>query len=114
MNKIEPNNAGCWLDGHMGWHNHYRVIDVAFGWGWKPADEADVRVISHAYEYQRETVTLASGEVIDTAGAMLDQGGLVDSATEYLESIAPEGYTFEWDMGELSLIHETETEWWEE
>jgi hypothetical protein len=34
---------------------------------------------------------------------MLTQGGLVDSATDYLTSIAPRGHVFEWIDGELFL-----------
>jgi hypothetical protein len=40
----------------------------------------------------------------DDVDVMISQGGMVDEATEHLESIAPAGYHFEWDMGELSLV----------
>ena len=33
---------------------------------------------------------------------------LSDKATDYLQSLAPEGYVFEWETGELSLVQEEE------
>lgn len=106
--KITADMAGCWLEGSQGWHNNYRVIDRAIEWGWKPDDLADVEAISQAYADQVETITLADGSSCDVAGAVIDQGGLSDEATDYLQSIAPDGYVFWWDAGELSLVHEDE------
>lgn len=102
--KITAADAGTWLDGHMGWHNHYRAIDRAVSYGMPYS--ADDDAIRDAYADEAESVTLADGEVLDqdsVAEAILGQGELLDKATDYLQSLAPKGYAFIWDMGELSL-----------
>jgi len=99
--KITEADAGCWLDGSMGWHNTYRVIDRAIGYGWyagQPTELAEVEEISRRAEASDPT---------------LDQEILSDNAdlaTGYLQSIAPEGYVFEWDAGELTLLPESEAD----
>ena len=117
--KLTEADAGCWLDGSQGWHNTYRVIDRAYDNGWDgPSDGTPRRDIDAATGLYSvgptdESVTLSTGETLtyDVAYEWIaDQGGLSDEATEYLQSIAPDGYVFEWDMGELSLIRESETE----
>ena len=104
MTAITADMAGCWLDGHMGWHNTYRVIDLALDYGWKPDDQALVR---HASEVYSQTGSF--GEPIypgdeEWAYDVIDD--IADEATDYLQSLAPEGYWFEWDMGELCLVQE--------
>lgn len=130
-NRIPESQAGCWLDGHFGWQNHYRVVDRAQEWGYViDADDqklvdvyrlnGDVdKVIAMLLEEKLGSPGPRGGEVShsvaalqaeaealieDAATAMLDQGGLVDKATDYLNSLAPEGMIFDWDMGELSLL----------
>jgi hypothetical protein len=102
--KITPADAGTWLDGSQGWTNSYRVIDraVAYGMAIDPDDD----MIRDAYADGADSVTLSTGEVLDAGSigeAISGQGELSDRATEYLESMAPDGYTFLWDTGELSL-----------
>lgn len=99
--KITADQTGCWLDGHMGWHNHYRVVELAFAYGWQPTDRAEIQEACDVY--------CASGGM-KHADMFLDQGGLVDEATEYLDSIAPEGYYFDWDVGELCLVRSEDEE----
>jgi hypothetical protein len=95
--RISTAEAGTWLDGNQGWHNHYRVVDIAQSYGWKGLDEwEDGEGIVSRYRANEGTD--------DDHEAMIGQGGLVDEATEYLESLAPFGHHFEWDMGELSLL----------
>lgn len=98
--KITPDMAGTWLDGHVGWANHYRVVDraVQYGYNLKPEDEAtlDAYVAWMRDEFRDPESSLPE--------AIIGQGGLVDEVTEYLEGLAPRGYHFEWDMGELSLL----------
>lgn len=107
---ITPAEAGCWLDGHMGWHNHYRVVDLAFDYGWSPDDRDVIVAIRDAYaaDPYRDTAEVITGplipETVHLGEAVFGQGGLVDDATDYLQSLAPEGYWFEWDMGELCLV----------
>ena len=106
-NRIPASEAGTWLEGSQGWNNNWRVIDRALAWGWNggPDGRAFAEEISSVYAESDgpETITW-EGEEISVAGAVLDQGGLSDMATEYLDSIAPAGYRFEWDAGELSMI----------
>lgn len=118
MQYLKHSDAGCWLDGHQGWHNNYRVIDRAFEHGWKPndypGDENDTRAIRDAYATRADSVTLpSSGEKVtadDFNGLMIDQGGIVECATDYLNTVAPPGFVVEWDMGELSLLDIADTD----
>lgn len=101
MAKITPADAGTWLDGHMGWHNAYRVIDRATEYGFVvPPEYAD------ALDDYRENGTSATD---DNWEAVNGHGELSDMATDYLQERAPEGYVFEWDCGEFSLIPESES-----
>lgn len=93
VHQIPESMAGCWIDGHNGWHANYQVVDIAFDWGWHPEDETEVRRVRNLYATDD-----ADDEI---TGDMIDQGGYTDRATEYLESIAAEGCYFEWDGGEL-------------
>lgn len=116
--QITPDMAGTWLDGSQGWHNTYRAVERAREWGWKPSyGFASPKGLAH----YRRTITRAckfyaagdTGAIFrtkheemtydDVAEWFIGQGGLCDQATEYLDSIAPEGYVFDWDAGELSL-----------
>lgn len=98
---LTAEDAGCFLDGVFGWHNNYRVIDLAMHYGWVPDDGFPaVSRIRDAYEDGEDYVN--DGK-IDVSGAMSDQGGYVDQATDYLNSVAPPGYYFEWD-GDLNLV----------
>lgn len=120
--RITEDMAGCWLDGHYGWTNHYRVVDRAQEWGFQiDADEQKLVDVYRLNDDESEVLKLlladregdmptdadrreAEGLIEDAADVMLGQGGLVDKATEYLDSLAPEGMAFYWDMGELSLL----------
>jgi hypothetical protein len=33
LRKITPEDAGCWLDGHYGWQNHYDIVNIAREYG---------------------------------------------------------------------------------
>lgn len=101
--KIQPpigeDMIGCWLDGHMGWHNAYRVIERAEEYGFKVTDEDRAEI-----EAYKESSGTSDSE------AIIGQGELSDKATEWLEELAPKGYTFVWDMGELSLMSAEDAE----
>jgi hypothetical protein len=91
--KATPDQAGCWLDGAMGWHNSYRVVDVAVARGW-PITVEDAAT---ADRYQASGGT-TDYEVIDD---------MVRDATDWLtDNVAPDGYTFEWVDGDLVLWSE--------
>jgi hypothetical protein len=53
---------------------------------------------NHSLEREAEKLAEAAQE------GVTGQGELCDKATEYLDSLAPDGYAFNWDMGELSLL----------
>jgi hypothetical protein len=101
--KITPADAGCWLDGSVGWHNTYRVCWRAFAYGWladNPDDKAELEKTISAYQGDFDPDS-------DVPEVMHDAS---NEATEYLQSLAPEDYYFEWDAGELCLIHVSESE----
>lgn len=95
-------DAGTWLDGSRGWANGYRVVLRACReWGWKVPEE-------HWDDWAPFAAAALGGryDPILWAKANGDDDGLVKKATEHLQSLAPEGYVFVWDAGELSLIAE--------
>lgn len=99
--RIPHTEAGVWLEGSQGWHNSYRVVDRAELWGWdfgKAAGE-DVDEIKRIVQAYRD------GANTDDEGEIMI--GISNDATDYLCEIAPWGFTFDWDAGELSLC-ETE------
>lgn len=106
MAEITADQAGCWLDGHMGWHNTYRVIDLAFDYGWTPEDKPDIERIVEIFK-GNPSVECSDEEMDNAHDAIHD---ISQEATDYLDSLAPRGYYFQWDMGELCLVHEDEME----
>lgn len=102
-NKITQDMAGCWLDGHFGWHNTYRVIGIARAYGFTVGfdDMALVERYSHEGESGDETG-------LEYAQAVEE---IADDATDYLNTLAPEGYCFEWDAGELMLWKGEPEDW---
>lgn len=127
--KITEDMVGCWLDGHHGWQNSFRVVDRAQEWGFQITDDEqrlvdayradDVEKIVNLLLKERlgnpgprgQEVTVSMDAVFaeaealheDAIGAVTGQGGLTDKATEYLDSLAPEGFAFHWDDG-LALM----------
>lgn len=98
VNEIHASDAGVWLDGAMGWRNTYRVIRIAEGHGFEAIPELE-DVISRLERYGQDDVTTEE---------WWDAVSLSDDATDHLNSLAPEGFWFEWDMGELRLVNEGE------
>lgn len=88
---------GVYLDGNQGWHNHYRAVDLAVNAGMALSDEDRANLEA----YRKDDGYLMDSA--DAPGAITDQGGLVDRATEYLETVTAPGLVWEWDAGELSL-----------
>lgn len=100
--KITAADAGCWLDGSQGWHNTYRVCQRAMDYGWltsEAAQRAEVIMLIERYSEGEQD--------IDLSEAMSEAS---DDATEYLNSIAPDDYSFVWDAGELSLMADDEAQ----
>ncbi|MFE0472615.1 hypothetical protein ACFW2V_13470 [Streptomyces sp. NPDC058947] len=94
--------TGTWLDGHMGWHNTYRIIDIAESHGFAMGDED-----RKALEWYKES-SGGCGDGTDAeenmAEAIIGQGGLSDRASDHMEELLPDGWTLLWDAGELSLV----------
>lgn len=98
--QITPADAGCWLDGSQGWHNTYRVCERAMSYGWLEDDPSDREAVNRLIE------EFKSDDTGNDAGQVMSEAA--DDATDYLNSLAPEGYIFVWDAGELSLMTEDE------
>lgn len=98
---ILPESAGRWLDGHQGWRNNYRVVDVATEYGFVIPEE--YRDALDRYRNGSESEGIHE--------AICGQGELSDMATDYLNENAPDGYVFVWDMGELSLMTESDAQY---
>lgn len=95
MPEITPADAGTWLDGSQGWHNTYRVIERAQAYGFVlPNGADDEDLIAH---YKADDGTLGP----DESDLVME---ISNEASDYLESRAPEGFTFIWDAGELTLM----------
>lgn len=99
--RIPHTEAGTWLEGSHGWTNSYRAVDRAEEWGWDlgKAEGEDVTEVRRVVKAYREGVADD-----DDSEEMIR---ISNDATDYLSSIAPWGYDFGWDAGELSL-YETE------
>lgn len=110
--RIQPpigeDMVGCWLDGHWGWHNSYRVVLRAKEYGFKVPEEYQSVIDKYcAYdEVSGFEETLSEDEWESIHG----QGELCDKATEWLQELAPEGHLFVWDAGELILMDEESAE----
>ena len=90
--EIVLDEVGCMLSSGAGWHNNYYVVEIAKQYGMPMTVEDDNKVKAYIE---------SGGET--NADWMIDQGGLVDEATEYLDSMTAEGYTIHWHEGELFL-----------
>jgi hypothetical protein len=100
--KIPVSDVGCWLEGGHGWHNSYRVVDTALVYGFQFDAETAEEDRASLELYRADD--RSHDDYDDAWEVVCGQGGLVDQATEYLESLAPSGFHFEWDAGELSLL----------
>ncbi|MET7984584.1 hypothetical protein [Streptomyces sp. NPDC005281] len=104
LEKVEIWMAGCWLDGHFGWHNSYRVVLKAEEFGF---------IVPEEYREAMDNYCTNGNSTlfIETDGqweAVHGQGELSDQATDFLQERAPEGYQFVWDMGEFMLLTDEE------
>lgn len=104
--RITPDMAGTWLSGHMGWHNGYRAVMRAeeYGFTVPEAWQEDWQVFMKTWRSDNGPDHDAWDDVHG------DDGEIVDKATEFLCLRAPEGHTFVWDAGELSLMTEVDAD----
>lgn len=102
-------DAGCYLDGHFGWHNIYRVIELAQTHGFA-LSEVDQGLVD-AYGEQVESYTPDdTTDPYDECGIAEAVYEISNEATDYLGSITAAGLYWEWDMGELCLVESDEEE----
>ena len=95
--------VGCIFDGAMGWHNNYRIVDLAIEYGMdKDADlgwdESDVKIMA-AYEASETEVVLNDAEALDQHGINDVADHWRERAEEYLDQFCPPFHHLEWDDG---------------
>lgn len=96
IQRADPGDAGCWIDGHWGGYGIPRLIDIAVTYGY-----ADAEVIDLASRYS----DLSDNEF----DSLMDAD---DEVVAWLnEYVAPEGYSFGWWEGEFFLMSD---QWWAE
>lgn len=89
--------AAVIFDRANGWHNTYRIVDLAADHGMKLGDEDAAAVARYRIDPGSDDVEV----VHDLAG----------SAEDFLnDSVATEGWSFGWSDGEFLLANEA---WWE-
>ena len=103
--KLTPADAGCYVDGHHGWHGHAMMLELAHELGWPLSEEDHVMILAH--DSGEDTI---AGEVTlhEHIYAMMD-----DAESWLNEHAAPDGYSFGWHDGDffLSPNHGDETAW---
>lgn len=124
--KITPDMAGCWIEGSRGRYAVSCLVEIALGHGGylRGSNRAattyartEARHVIRAYnagedvaKYRRKPRYGSSYTVTveDVHEAVIDYA---DKAEEFLDTLAPEGYSFGWIDGEFFL---GSTEWWDE
>lgn len=100
---VEP---GCWLEGHHGWTNSYRVVDLAVSHGMTLSEE-DAEIVKW-YRESGDSDALDTDDELDAIEAMSGQGGISDRASDYLSDQLPEGWVVRWDAGEMTVLRDWE------
>jgi hypothetical protein len=102
IKRWTPADAGCLISSGHGWRSVGYVIQMAMDNGY--SDKASDRLAVTAFLDNRTTFTDSFGIEQDTSDWVLDQGGLADTAVDWLnEHIAPEGHLFHWHEGDFYL-----------
>jgi hypothetical protein len=107
-------DAGCWIAGRDGDIAFSDCIEVAIGYGWELSETEQAAL--EAFKQDADTfvspVPASYPGVQYVADWIINQGGLLDGAVEWLnEHVAPEGFAFGWMDGDFFLQPD---EWWEE
>ena len=84
MGYLEP---GCYIDGHWGRYGTGRLIEIAVEFGWKDF----------------EALALLANSPSSPPDFDDDSFAISLDAEDYLNSIAPEGFSFGWFEGEYFL-----------
>jgi hypothetical protein len=86
-------SIGCVFDGTQGWHNTYRLIDLAVSHGM----ELDAFEREEALEAYRAS---GYGEISDQhLDTVVESGGLSDRALGHLQALTAPGLFWVWDDG---------------
>lgn len=93
VQRIDPIMAGCLLDGVHGWHNEYRVVDLAREYGFTLMD-SDYKPFMNYRSMGESGLSQTDMGIVEA---------LVDDATRYLNDLAPEGYVVSWVDGDLVM-----------
>lgn len=100
---------GCWIEGSRGWTANVYLIKIARDLGMELG--TDDAVVLLAYQTRVEKALTTSGEIADVTELVVDPDGMADRALEFLnENIAPEGFAFGWEGGEMFLWPDSEWE----
>lgn len=129
--KITPAHAGVWVSDQNGRFASAVLVEIALNFpGFLKGKTAldtkrnrrEARELAKAFHADHEGVL--SMKIYPRFGPPLDyeitsdvfeavagQGGVADDAEDYLNSIAPEGYSFGWHDGDFFM---QSGEWWDE
>lgn len=112
---FQEDEAGCLIDEVRGLKDcNLAVIDMAIARGWTPEDGFPrTSRIRDAYEDDEDYILDVEEGRIDIVDAIQGQDEIVDKATDYLNSIAPEGYIVYWRDGNLFLEKVEEGDYYE-
>jgi len=100
--KILPSDAGTWLDGSMGWHNIYRVVDLARDYGFQLTEE-EFRILKF-FRGLKSLTAVSLNKWKENWDLVEEMDQISTKAYEHLNSLAPDGFQFEWDGYELFLV----------
>lgn len=126
--KITADDAGCWVDGSRGWQATGRLVEIALGYeGFLRGSSrretvyarTEARHVLDAFMASEDTVKFRrrvrrhsyTVTVEDVQELVINQGGYADMAEDFLNTLAPEGYSFGWHDGDFFLAS---SEWWDE
>jgi hypothetical protein len=124
--RIHEDAAGCWIDGSRGIYATSRLVEIALDYpGFLKGrsryetirNRREARLIHDAYNAGEDTVkyrqrpkySAAFTVTIEDVSEQL--GGLAEQAEDFLNTIAPEGYSFGWHDGDFFM---QSGEWWDE
>lgn len=102
--KADPNDAGCWIDGHWGQYAVARMIEIAADLGYQDS-AVDIAA--------RHLASMGPSDSPDITDEQYEDMLWAADEVEYWlnENVAPEGFSFGWYEGEFFLWPD---ESWEE
>lgn len=92
-------DCGTFLDGCHGWNNTARAVRLAMADGFR----VSAKELADLERYETDS----GNDDNETVGG---QGGLCDRATDFLGEVTAPGLVWVWDMGELTLMSETDAD----